>query len=106
VLAALLVPRSEGTHVNPYEAMSDAEIAASIEPPSLPTCGLHVYEAMKLGDQAEMKCVHGEFVRDGIVRAGTFAIATYGTTEQWERYAIVGWDGQLILPLTDRPKLR
>ena len=64
------------------------------------TCPPHVRDAIRLGDDVSMLCARGRFGE-----SATFVIAYYKTTEWWERLAVVGDDGQLIVPLTDRPSL-
>ena len=83
-----------------------ASIIVSSEPPaSGPSveitdfCPSHVRAAMHLGNDAILYCVRGQFPEPG-----TFVFAQYQTTETWERFAVVADDGQLIVPMLDRPR--
>lgn len=62
-------------------------------------CPSHVRAAMHLDNDATLYCVRGEFPEPG-----TFVFAQYRTTESWERFAVVGDDGKLIVPMLDRPR--
>ena len=64
-------------------------------------CPPHVRAAVHLGDDATMYCVRGQFPEPG-----TFVFAQYRTTENWERFAVVGDDGHLLVPMLDRPSTR
>ena len=62
-------------------------------------CPPHVRAAMHLGNDATMYCVRGQFPEPG-----TFVFAQYRTTETWERFAVVADNGELIVPMLDRPR--
>jgi len=62
-------------------------------------CPPHVRASIHLGLDATLHCVRGEFPEPG-----TFVFAIYETTETWERFAVVADDGQLIVPMLDRPR--
>ena len=92
----------------PCTTPTRASIIVSTEPPaSGPSveitdfCPSHVRAAMHLGDDAVLYCVRGQFPEPG-----TFVFAQYQTTETWERFAVVADDGQLIVPMLDRPRMR
>ncbi|MDQ3337849.1 MAG: hypothetical protein M4D80_22030 [Myxococcota bacterium] len=83
-----------------------AAIHVSTVPPASGTsieisdfCPSHVRAAMHLGNDATLYCVRGEYPEPG-----TFVFAQYRTTESWERFAVVGDDGKLIVPMLDRPR--
>lgn len=61
-------------------------------------CPPHVRGAIHLGADAVLYCVRGQFPQPG-----TFVFARYLTTEPWERFAVVADDGELIVPMLDRP---
>ena len=61
-------------------------------------CPPHVRAAIHLGNDAMLYCVRGQYPEPG-----TFVFALYRTTELWERFAVVADDGQLIVPMLDRP---
>ena len=61
-------------------------------------CPPHVRAAIHLGTDATLHCVRGQFPEPG-----TFVFAQYRTTENWERFAVVADDGQLIVPMLERP---
>lgn len=78
-------------------------IIESVEPvgPSVELsdyCPPHVRAAIHLGDDAMLYCVRGQYPEPG-----TFVFALYRTTELWERFAVVADDGQLLVPMLDRP---
>jgi hypothetical protein len=62
-------------------------------------CPPHVRAAMHLGNDAALYCVRGQFPEPG-----TFVFAQYRTTETWERFAVVADNGELIVPMLDRPR--
>lgn len=64
-------------------------------------CPPHVRAAIHLGNDATLYCVRGQFPDPG-----TFVFAQYQTSERWERFAVVGDDGQLLVPMLDRPSMR
>jgi hypothetical protein len=64
-------------------------------------CPPHVRAAIHLGNDATLYCVRGQYPEPG-----TFVFAQYETTEAWERFAVVADDGQLIVPMLDRPSRR
>jgi hypothetical protein len=110
ILAALALVASAGVAAlsfSPCRAPAASILVMSEPPASGPSveitdfCPPHVRAAMHLGDDAILYCVRGQFPEPG-----TFVFAQYRTTETWERFAVVADNGELIVPMLDRPRSR
>lgn len=94
-LALALAPRS------PHCTRHTRTVAPAADPAAvarLDGCPAHIRAAIHLDHDASLFCIRGQFPDPG-----TFVFAKYRTTEAWERFAVVGDDGHLIVPMLDRP---